>query len=103
MSFLKKIINLIKFKLWRKGLLSGIAAAVELEDILKNINPETVIDVGSNKGQFIMLIEKLFPNKTIYSFEPITEILKKQKKLYQIFEQTVSRTRLALKMLLILL
>lgn len=82
MILLKKIIRLTRFKLWRKGLSSGIAATVELENILKSINLETVIDVGSNKGQFILLIEKLFPNKTIYSFEPITEILEKQKKFF---------------------
>ena len=83
MILLKKIIKLIKFKLWRKGLSSGIAATVELENILKNINLETVIDVGSNKGQFIMLIEKLFPNKTVYSFEPIKEMINKQKKFFE--------------------
>ena len=82
MLLLKKIIKLIKFKLWRKGLLNGIAATVELENMLKGINLETIIDVGSNKGQFIILIEKLFPNSTIYSFEPITEILEKQKKFF---------------------
>ena len=84
MFFFKKVyklLKLLKFKLWRKGLLNGIAASIELEKILKNINPETVIDIGSNKGQFVMLIEQLFPNKIIYSFEPILEVLEKQKKL----------------------
>ena len=82
MISLKKIIKLIKVKIWRKGLFNGIAAAVELEDILKNINPETFVDIGSNKGQFILLVEKLFSNKTVYSFEPIIEILEKQKKFF---------------------
>ena len=77
-----KLLKLLKFKLWRKGLLNGIAASIELEKILKNINPETVIDIGSNKGQFVMLIEQLFPNKIIYSFEPILEVLEKQKKFF---------------------
>ena len=70
--------------LWFKGMFHGIAATVELEKLLKDIRiPETIIDVGSNKGQFILLIEKLFPNKKIYSFEPITEILNKQKKFFK--------------------
>ena len=83
--FLKKIFKLFKlskFKLWRKGLLNGIAATIELENMVKDINPETSIDVGSNKGQFIILIEKLFPNKTVYSFEPIKEMINKQKKFF---------------------
>ena len=77
-----KLLKLIKSRFWRKGLLNGIAATVELENMIKNIDPETIIDIGSNKGQFIMLIEKIFPGKTIYSFEPITDVLEKQKKFF---------------------
>tara|TARA_Y100000768_G_scaffold237208_1_gene179460 strand:+ start:1102 stop:1755 length:654 start_codon:yes stop_codon:yes gene_type:complete len=64
-------------------LLNGIAATVEHEDLIRGINPpNTIIDIGSNKGQFMMLIEKMFPNKIIYSFEPIEEMLQKQKKFF---------------------
>ena len=51
------------------------SSKVELENMIKDINPETIIDYGSNKGQFIMLIEQLFPHKIIYSFEPLVEAL----------------------------
>ena len=72
MKFIKKILNLCRCKLWFKGMLSGITATIELEKLVKDIRaPETIIDIGSNKGQFILLMEKLFPNKTVYSFEPI--------------------------------
>ena len=77
-----KFFKLLKYSLWRKGLLNGIAANVELQNMVKDINPETIIDIGSNKGQFIMLIEQLFPHKIIYSFEPIEEVLKKQKRFF---------------------
>ena len=77
-----KFFKLLKYSLWRKGLLNGIAANVELQNMVKDINPETIIDIGSNKGQFIMLIEQLFPHKIIYSFEPIEEILEKQKRFF---------------------
>ena len=79
---INKLFKLSKSKLWRKGLLNGIAASIELKNILKDINLETIIDVGSNKGQFILLIEQLFPNKIIYSFEPQAELLEKQKKFF---------------------
>ena len=87
MNLLKKIIKLLKLltrRLWRRGLYNGIAANVELENIIKRIkyNPETIIDIGSNKGQFVMLIEQLFPNKIIHSFEPLVEPLTKQKKFF---------------------
>ena len=34
-----------------------IAANIELEDLIKDLKFETIIDVGSYKGQFILLIE----------------------------------------------
>ena len=84
MKFIKKILNQCRCKLWFKGMLSGITATIELEKLVKDIRaPETIIDIGSNKGQFILLMEKLFPNKTVYSFEPIKEIINKQKKFFE--------------------
>jgi len=80
---IKKIFKLCKSRLFFHGLLNGIAATVEHEDLIRDINPpNTIIDIGSNKGQFMILIEKMFPNKTIYSFEPIEEMLQKQKKFF---------------------
>ena len=73
-----KLFKIIKNKTWRKGLLRNIAANIELENLVKDLNFETVIDVGSNKGQFILLIEGIYKNKKIFSFEPIEYILKKQ-------------------------
>ena len=49
-----KLSKLLKYRLWRKGLFNGIAATTELENMVKDINPETIIDIGSNKDQFIM-------------------------------------------------
>ena len=84
MKLIKKILNLCRSKLWFKGMLNGIPATIELEKLVKDIRvPETIIDIGSNKGQFILLMEKLFPNKMIYSFEPIKEMIDKQKKFFK--------------------
>lgn len=83
MRFLKKIIILCKSSLWIFGILKGVAANIELLPFLnkvKNIN--TLIDIGSNKGQFILLCHKFFPNLIVYSFEPIKEILEGQKKFF---------------------
>ena len=52
-----KLLKLLKFKLWRKGLLNGIAATVELEDMIKNINPENPDMNLAEK----LIIEKLNP------------------------------------------
>ena len=80
---LKKFTKLIKSQIWRKGLLNNIAANTELENLIKDLNFETILDIGSNKGQFILLVENLFKNKIIFSFEPIKEILEKQKEFFK--------------------
>ena len=79
----KKILRLISSKIWIKGLFHNIAANVELENLIKNLNFETVFDIGSNKGQFTILIEGLYPNKVIYSFDPLIENIEKQKKFFK--------------------
>lgn len=84
MKLIKKILKLSESKLWLLGLIHGIFANVELENLIKNIEePETVIDIGSNKGQFILLIENIFPGKKIHSFEPIVELINKQKNFFK--------------------
>ena len=77
-------------------MLNGIPATIELEKLVKDIKvPETIVDIGSNKGQFILLMEKIFPNKIVYSFEPIIEMLKKQKKFYK-YKKNITFHNLAL-------
>ena len=83
MRLIKKILKLSQSSLWFYGLLNGVAANIELLPLvykIKNLN--TIIDVGSNKGQFILLILKFFPKIKIYSFEPIKELLERQKNLF---------------------
>ena len=84
MRFLKKIFILSQSIIWIYGLLRGVAANIELLPLLKKIKKvNTLIDIGSNKGQFILLCLNFFPNLTIYSFEPIKEIFKKQKNFFR--------------------
>ena len=80
MRFLKKIFILSQSFLWIYGLFRGVAANIELLPLIKKIKKiNTVIDIGSNKGQFVLLCFKYFPKAIIYSFEPIKELVKKQK------------------------
>ena len=82
MRFIKKISILFQNFLWCYGLFKGVAANIELLPFIKKIkNINTLIDVGSNKGQFVLLCIKFFPNLLIYSFEPIKEALIRQKNL----------------------
>lgn len=82
MRFIKKISILFQNFLWCYGVFKGVAANIELLPFIKKIkNINTLIDVGSNKGQFVLLCIKFFPNLLIYSFEPIKEALIRQKNL----------------------
>ena len=84
MKILKKIFILLQSKVWFYGLLNGVAANIELKNFLKKINSiNTLVDIGSNKGLFILLLERYFPDAKVYSFEPIKEILNKQKKFFK--------------------
>ena len=73
MRLLKKFFILSLSTLWLHGLIR-VAANIELLPLINKIKKlNTIIDIGSNKGQFILLILKFFPKIKIYSFEPIKE------------------------------
>ena len=86
MSIINKFIKftkLFKSKIWRIGILNNIAANIELENLVKNLDFNTVLDIGSNKGQFILLIENFYKDIIIHSFEPIKELIEKQKNFFK--------------------
>lgn len=83
---IKKVLLLCTNKLWFFGLLNGVAANIELRKFLHNIKPSSIIDIGSNKGQFILLNKGLFKNLFIYSFEPQRNEIKIQKKIFKHFK-----------------
>ena len=79
---IKKLFKILTKVTWLKGLRYGVAANIELEDLIKDIKFNT-IDVGSNRGQFILLV-KGFLKITFHSFEPIIEVLNIQKETLKI-------------------
>lgn len=40
---------------------------------LRNIGVKTILDIGTNTGQFAISIHQIFPNARIYSFEPLVD------------------------------
>ena len=81
---MKKFIKIFKciFRLnFYKSYLNNTSPLFELEELIKDLNDiKTVIDIGSNKGQFSILSRYYFPKAKIYSFEPQNHILSIQKK-----------------------
>ena len=79
---LRKILNCLFNPRYYKCYINGVSPLFELEDLLKatkNIN--TIIDIGSNKGQFGLIARHYLPHVSIYSFEPQTSQLKIQKQM----------------------
>lgn len=65
-----------------KAYLKLVCPLFELSSILKiTKNVKTIIDIGSNKGQFSILARSFFPKAKIYSFEPQKKYLDIQKKI----------------------
>ncbi len=76
-----KIINCLQNPKFYKSYFHGVVPLFELSPLVKKISKaKTLIDVGSNKGQFGLLTRKFFPDIKIHSFEPQIEELNIQKK-----------------------
>ena len=72
--------------LWFFGLINGVAANIELKSFLQDIKPSSIIDIGSNKGQFILLNKGLYKNLFFYSFEPQRKEIDIQKRIFKNFK-----------------
>jgi|TARA_B110000967_G_C18900673_1_gene574689 FkbM family methyltransferase len=79
---LKKIIEcFINYKFY-KHYFSGVSPLFELTPLIKEVKQvNTLIDIGSNKGQFSSILRNFFPDILIHSFEPQIDELKIQKRL----------------------
>ena len=83
MNKIKKLL-LSSFNLqYFKAYLNLVCPLFELSSLLKfTNNVKTIIDIGSNKGQFSILARSFFPKAKIYSFEPQKKYLDIQKKYF---------------------
>lgn len=68
---MSKGLALARVPVWRDGLKSGVAAAIEHVDCLSDLDFSTCIDVGANTGQFSLLIRGIKPECRIFAFEPL--------------------------------
>ena len=77
-----KIINAIKSPQFFKSYINLVCPLFEMKKFLKNLKAvHSIIDVGSNKGQFLILADKFFPKAIKFSFEPQDKPLVLQKKI----------------------
>ena len=66
-----KLLSLAAQRNFRRALRHGTAAGTEHIPFLRSINPQLVVDVGANKGQFSVAAAFVHPRATIVAFEPL--------------------------------
>lgn len=67
----RKLLAAVQSKRGRKALRHGVAATGEHAELLRRLAPTTVLDVGANRGQFALDVERALPSARVYSYEPI--------------------------------
>lgn len=58
---------------WWRALAHGVAPSLEHAQPLRALRPQTVLDIGAHRGQFMLLARALWPEAQIHSFEPQQE------------------------------
>lgn len=72
MNILTKIARVLWIPRYRAAFLrTRVAASTEHDAILADLQLDTVVDIGANRGQFALCVRRLFPAAQIYSFEPL--------------------------------
>ena len=98
----RKIISLFKFfenpmeflRLRKKKISVEVYESLA-KQWLKDLNIQTILDIGSNTGHFALAINEIFPAAKIYSFEPLPECFEELKeKVKSISNATVYNTAL---------
>lgn len=65
---------ILKDPFFQKALLKGAAAGVEHQRILESLeNCRFVVDIGANRGQFSLVVRRIFPSAKIHAIEPLHE------------------------------
>lgn len=67
----RKLVLVLRHPAYWRGLRHGVAAAVEHEGAALDHRYRTVIDVGANRGQFLLLAARRFPEAALLAFEPL--------------------------------
>lgn len=70
---LRKLRRLATSPAYLRGLRYGIAAAIEHVPLLKQLDCQTVIDIGANVGQFTLATRSAIPAARVIAFEPLEE------------------------------
>ena len=74
MNLLTKLMRVLWIAQYRATFLrTRVAASTEHDAILGDLNLDTVVDIGANRGQFALCVRRLYPQARIFSFEPLSK------------------------------
>lgn len=71
MAKVPKLLRVLREPAYRRALRHGVAASIEHEAIPLRSDFATVIDVGANRGQFVIFAAHRFPGARLICFEPL--------------------------------
>jgi len=91
----RKLWALVGVPAYLRGLRWGVAAAVEHEGAALDHAYRTVVDVGANRGQFLLVAARRFPDAALIAFEPLpgaTKVLRlaMSRRRVRLFEMALS-------------
>lgn len=70
-----KFLAILRNQRFRRAWLGhGVKAGIEFAPLLNHLrryHPQTVIDIGANRGQFALIAREAFPQARLYAFEPL--------------------------------
>ena len=72
----KKLVKLFKIlqePFYLQALHKGAAAGTEHQKLLEQLEPNFIIDIGANRGQFALVARRCYPDAIIHSIEPLKE------------------------------
>lgn len=74
----RKVAKIVRYPRALRALISNrVAMTTEHIEAIRFARPETLLDVGANKGQFSLAVRSLMPRATIHAFEPLPEAQKR--------------------------
>lgn len=84
LHILGKLLQVLWIAPYRTAFLRArVAASTEHDNILADLEIDTVVDIGANRGQFALCARRHFPQAQIYSFEPLVKPATVWRKVFQ--------------------
>jgi FkbM family methyltransferase len=70
---IRKAFRALAYERDRRALLKGVAGSLEHSAVLRTLpSARTILDIGANKGQFILEAVKWHPEAKFFAFEPLS-------------------------------